>query len=50
MKAQRARLSRNDDLAKAFDYLLKRWPAFTLFLDDGRVVSRTMPPNAPCAA
>ncbi|WP_331372418.1 IS66 family transposase [Sinorhizobium chiapasense] len=37
MKAQRAKLSRNDDLAKAFDYLLKRWPAFTLFLDDGRV-------------
>ncbi len=37
MKAQRAKLSRNDDLAKAFDYLLNRWPAFTFFLDDGRV-------------
>ncbi|WP_234842946.1 IS66 family transposase, partial [Sinorhizobium meliloti] len=37
MKAQRAKLSRNDDLAKAFDYLLNRGPAFTLFLDDGRV-------------
>lgn len=37
MKAQRAKLSRNDDLAKAFDYLLNRWPAFTFFLDDRRV-------------
>ncbi|WP_457578356.1 IS66 family transposase [Ensifer adhaerens] len=37
LKVQRGKLSRNDDLAKAFDYLLKRWPAFTLFLDDGRV-------------
>lgn len=37
MKAQRAKLSRDHDLAKAFDYLLNRWPAFTLFLDDGRV-------------
>ncbi|MGZ2476204.1 hypothetical protein ACVI1N_004559 [Sinorhizobium medicae] len=37
MKAQRPKLSRNDDLAKAFDYLLNRWPAFTFFLDDGRV-------------
>jgi hypothetical protein len=25
------------DLAKAIDYILKRWAAFTLFLDDGRV-------------
>ena len=23
--------------AKAIQYMLKRWPAFTLFLDDGRV-------------
>ncbi|MDK4724269.1 IS66 family transposase [Rhizobium sp. CNPSo 3968] len=37
MKVQRAKLSRNYDLAKAFDYLLNRWPAFTHFLDDGRV-------------
>lgn len=37
MKAQRAKLSRDHDLAKAFDYLLNRWSAFTLFLDDGRV-------------
>jgi hypothetical protein len=25
------------DLAKAIDYILKRWAAFTLLLDDGRV-------------
>jgi transposase len=36
MREQRAKLSRGHDLAKAIDYILKRWPAFTLFLDDGR--------------
>jgi transposase len=30
-------LSRHDDLAKAMDYMLKRWPVFTRFLEDGRV-------------
>ena len=30
-------LSRHDDLAKAMDYMLKRWPVFTRFLHDGRV-------------
>jgi transposase len=37
MHAQLARLSRGHDLAKAINYILKRWPAFTLFLEDGRV-------------
>ena len=37
MRAQAARLSRGHDLAKAIQYMLKRRPAFTLFLDDGRV-------------
>ena len=37
MNAQLARLARGHDLAKAINYMLKRWPAFTLFLDDGRV-------------
>ncbi len=37
MQEQRAKLSRGHDLAKAIDYILKRWAAFTLFLDDGRV-------------
>ena len=30
---QRPKLSRGNDLAKAMDYMLKRWPAFTRFLD-----------------
>ena len=37
MRAERARLSRHADTAKAIDYMLKRWPAFTRFLDDGRI-------------
>ena len=37
LRAERPRLSRGSDLAKAMDYMLKRWPAFTRFLDDGRV-------------
>lgn len=37
MRDVRPKLSRGSDLAKAKDYLLKRWPAFTRFLDDGRV-------------
>jgi transposase len=37
MREQRAKLSRGNDLAKAMDYILKRWPAFTRFLDDGRI-------------
>lgn len=34
---QRAKLSRGNDVAKAIDYMLKRWAAFTRFLDDGRI-------------
>ena len=37
MRTERARLSRHADTAKAIDYMLKRWPAFTGFLDDGRI-------------
>ena len=37
MRGQRAKLSRGHDLAKAIDYILKRWDAFTLLLNDGRV-------------
>jgi len=33
----RSRLSRHNDLAKALDYALKRWAAFTQFLSDGRI-------------
>jgi transposase len=37
MLTERARVSRHADIAKAIDYMLKRWPAFTRFLDDGRI-------------
>jgi transposase len=37
MLTERLRLSRHADLAKAMDYMLKRWPAFTRFLEDGRI-------------
>ena len=37
MREQAAKLSRGHDLVKAIQYMLNRWPAFTLFLDDGRV-------------
>ena len=37
MREQLAKLSRGHDLAKAFNYILKRWASFTLFLEDGRV-------------
>jgi transposase len=37
LRAQRARLSAKSKTANAIDYLLKRWPAFTRFLDDGRI-------------
>ncbi len=34
---QRMRLARGNEVARAIDYLLKRWTAFTRFLDDGRI-------------
>ena len=37
MRSKRAKLSRHNDVAKAMDYMLKRWAAFTRFLDDGRI-------------
>ena len=37
MRNERARLSRHADVAKAMDYMLKRWAAFTRFLGDGRI-------------
>src|SRR6516162_797752 len=37
MRSERARLSRHADVAKAMDYMLKRWAAFTRFLSDGRI-------------
>ena len=37
MREQRAKLSRHDPVAKALDYMLTRWNAFTGFLEDGRI-------------
>jgi transposase len=37
MRCERAKLSRHNAVAKAFDYMLTRWTAFTRFLDDGRI-------------
>lgn len=37
LTGQLARLSRNHDLAKAINYMLRRWDAFTRFLEDGRI-------------
>jgi transposase len=37
MRTERAKLSRHADVAKAMNYMLKRWPAFTRFLSDGRI-------------
>jgi transposase len=37
LRAQRAKLSSQSDTAKAIHYSLKRWPALTRFLDDGRL-------------
>ncbi|GGE24407.1 transposase [Aureimonas endophytica] len=37
MRTERARLSRHADVAKAMDYMLTRWDAFTRFTTDGRI-------------
>jgi transposase len=37
LREQRAKLSSKNETAKAIDYSLKRWPALTRFLDDGRL-------------
>ena len=37
MRQERAKLSRGSDVAKAMDYMLKRLPSFTRFLEDGRL-------------
>jgi hypothetical protein len=37
MREERAKLSRNNEVAKAMDYMLKRWESFARFLDDARI-------------
>jgi transposase len=36
LRAERARLSRSSAVAEPIDYMLRRWPAFTRFVEDGR--------------
>jgi transposase len=37
MRKERPTLARGSDVAKAMDYMLTRWAAFSRFLDDGRI-------------
>jgi transposase len=37
LRDQRSRLSRSSAVAEPIDYMLRRWPAFARFLEDGRV-------------
>jgi transposase len=37
LRDERRKLSTKNPVAKAIDYSLKRWPAFTRFLDEGRI-------------
>ncbi len=37
MRAERGKMSRHSDVAKAMDYMLTRWPAFVRFLGEGRI-------------
>jgi transposase len=37
MREQRARMSRHAEVARAMDYMLTRWDAFSRFLHDGRI-------------
>src|SRR6476659_9398978 len=37
MRDVRGKMSRHADVAKAIDYMLKRWGSFSRFLDDGRI-------------
>jgi transposase len=37
LRSERVRFSRHAPIAKAMDYMLKRWSSFARFLDDGRI-------------
>jgi transposase len=37
LRDERARLSRSASVAEPIDYMLKRWPRFARFIDDGRI-------------
>jgi transposase len=48
LRERRGKLSGKSEIAKAIDYVFKRWTAFTRFLDDGRICLPTTPPSANC--
>jgi len=37
MREERAKLSKHAPVAKAIDYMLRRWDSFARFLEDGRI-------------
>ncbi len=37
MRAARGKMSRHAEVAKAMDYMLRRWDTFSQFLHDGRI-------------
>jgi transposase len=37
MRQTRIKLARQNEVGRAMDYMLKRWPSFTRFLHDGRI-------------
>jgi transposase len=47
MREERARLSRHAPVAKAMDYMLKRWPGFSRFLDPSVARRRAGPDRRP---
>ena len=50
MREQRAKLSQTHDLAKAIDYILKRWTRSPCSWSTGEYACRAMPPSARYAA
>ncbi len=42
MRAERGKLSRHSDVARAMDDMLKRWAAFSRFVDDA---TAALPPK-----
>ena len=48
LRTERRKLLSKSPVAKAIDYSLKRWRAFTRFLTMAAFACRTMRPNEPC--
>ena len=48
LRTECAGLSRHTDVAKAMDYMLKRWDSVARFLDDGRICLTNNAAHALC--